>query len=174
MLDEVTKRLRDLVDDWLSRFEQALTRSDQTALSALFLDDSYWRDLLAFTWQIKTAAGRDALCSALLTSAAAAGAAGFGTDLKRTPPRSVIRVGVETIEAIFSFETEQGLGTGVVRLVPDAAAGGMLKAWTFHTSLEALKGYEEHIGRNRPTGKAFSRDFGGPNWLDLSEGGAIL
>ncbi|MBS0243658.1 MAG: NAD(P)/FAD-dependent oxidoreductase, partial [Proteobacteria bacterium] len=34
------------------------------------------------------------------------------------------------------------------------------------TSLEELKGHEEHIGARRPTGAAYSRNFGGDNWDD--------
>ena len=45
------------VDQWLSRFDEALTQGDPAAASELFLDDSYWRDLVAFTWNIKTVEG---------------------------------------------------------------------------------------------------------------------
>jgi putative flavoprotein involved in K+ transport len=43
----------------------------------------------------------------------------------------------------------------------------MAKAWTLLTSLEELKGFEEQQGVSRPRGEAYSRDFRGPNWLDL-------
>ena len=35
------------------------------------------------------------------------------------------------------------------------------------TTLEALDGHEEQIGANRPTGAAYSRNFGGDNWADM-------
>ncbi len=35
------------------------------------------------------------------------------------------------------------------------------------TALEELKGFEEQLGAARPRGNAYSRDFRGPNWLDL-------
>jgi cation diffusion facilitator CzcD-associated flavoprotein CzcO len=35
------------------------------------------------------------------------------------------------------------------------------------TTLEALAGHEEKIGANRPTGAAYSRNFGGDNWADM-------
>src|SRR3569623_585862 len=35
------------------------------------------------------------------------------------------------------------------------------------TALEELKGFEEQLGTTRPRGQAYSRDFRGPNWLDL-------
>jgi len=34
------------------------------------------------------------------------------------------------------------------------------------TNLEEIRGYEEHVGARRPDGEDFSRNFGGPNWLD--------
>ena len=30
-----------------------------------------------------------------------------------------------------------------------------------------MKGFEENTGSRRPKGEAYSRDFRGPNWLDL-------
>jgi len=92
---------------------------------------------------------------------------GFRVDRQRAAPRNVRRVGVDAIEAIFSFETTQGRGSGVLRLTPDANDGTTFKAWTLLTSLDEIKGHEERLGRSRPQDKAYSRDFRGPNWLDL-------
>ncbi|MGX1059708.1 glycine/D-amino acid oxidase-like deaminating enzyme [Bradyrhizobium japonicum] len=60
-----------------------------------------------------------------------------------------------------------GRGSGIVRLVPDTGDGDRLKAWTLLTALDELKGFEEQLGTSRPRGQAYSRDFRGPNWLDL-------
>lgn len=158
--------LHDQVDHWLSRFEQALDKANEATLRDLFYHESYWRDLLALTWKIETVVGGDVLAKALLTAATAAKAENFKTDLSRTPPRKVTRVGADVIEAIFSFDTRWGRARGVVRLKPDESEDATLRAWTFHTALDELKGHEERIGVNRPSGQAHSRDFGGPNWLD--------
>ena len=88
----------------------------------------------------------------------------FKVPSHRTAPRTVTRAGTESIEAIFTFETTQGRGSGVVRLRPDAA--DTPKAWTLLTALDEIKGHEEQLGRSRPQGEAYSRDFHGPNWLD--------
>jgi putative flavoprotein involved in K+ transport len=37
------------------------------------------------------------------------------------------------------------------------------------TTLEELKGFEEKIGNRRPTGAAYSRNFGGDNWADVRD-----
>ncbi|MCX7380332.1 MAG: NAD(P)/FAD-dependent oxidoreductase [Alphaproteobacteria bacterium] len=75
------------------------------------------------------------------------------------------RYGIESIEAIFAFKTADGRGAGVLRIAPDG--DGAMKAWHISTVLEALDGHEERTGANRPTGAAYSRNFGGDNWADV-------
>src|SRR5205823_14483902 len=87
-------------------------------------------------------------------------------------PRRVTRAGTPSIETMFKFETADGRGNGILRLTPDAADGNRLKAWTLLTSLEELKGFEEQLDVARPRGNAYSRDFRGPNWLDLRKASA--
>ncbi|MET0671177.1 MAG: NAD(P)/FAD-dependent oxidoreductase [Xanthobacteraceae bacterium] len=163
--------LANAVDEWLMQFERALAEPGTAALGALFHPNSHWRDLLAFTWTIATIEGRDAIAEALKAQAARAKPSGFRTDPHRTAPRPVTRAGTAAIEAIFQFETAQGRGSGIVRLIPDGE-GGAPKAWTVLTALDELKGHEETVGRARPTGQSYSRDFRGPNWLDLRQSAA--
>ncbi len=157
-------------DAWLSQFEGALTTPGTAALEALFHPDSHWRDLLALTWTIGTLDGRAPIIAALKAQAGRAKPSGFQIDPDRTAPRNVTRAGTAAIEAIFRFETVQGRGSGIVRLTPDS--GGAPKAWTLLTALDELKGHEETVGRSRPTGQSYSRDFRGPNWLDLRKSSA--
>ena len=56
---------RTTVEVWLTNFDDALSRGDARAAAALFVEDSYWRDLIAFTWNITTAEGRDAIAEML-------------------------------------------------------------------------------------------------------------
>jgi putative flavoprotein involved in K+ transport len=172
MLAKTEQDLTTIAEDWLARFEQALADADHRSLKALFHSDSHWRDVLALTWLIKTVDGADAVLGELKAHAARAKPAGFRVDPDRTAPRHVTRAGTKAIEAIFKFETAQGRGSGVLRLIPDASDGNTLKAWTLLTSLDELKGHEAHAGRARPQGKAYSRDFRGPNWLDVRKAAA--
>jgi putative flavoprotein involved in K+ transport len=160
-----TDTLATLADDWLAQFERALAEPDDVLLKTLFHSDSHWRDVLALTWHITTVNGRDAILTALKPNAGRAKPAGFRTDPHRTAPRHVTRAGTKAIEAIFRFETAEGRGSGVLRLTPDA--GNTLKAWTLLTALDEIKGFEEKVGKLRPKGESYSRDFHGPNWLDL-------
>jgi len=168
MLATADKSLAAVADEWLARFERAL--ADPAKLRDLFRADSHFRDVLALTWQLRTVDGADAIVAEIVAQAPRARPAGFRTDPARTPPRRVTRAGAEAVEAIFRFETAEGYGCGVVRLTADAS--GATKAWTLHTALDGLKGHEERIGRARPTGSSYSRDFRGPNWLDLRKAAA--
>src|SRR6478609_4365547 len=154
-------------DNWLAEFEEALGKSDAALLKTLFHPDSYWRDVLALSWNIQTLNGRDAILKALPPLARSVEPSGFAVAPDRATPRKVMRAGTDAIEAIFKFETSVGRGSGIVRLVPDADDGNRLKAWTLLTELGELKGFEEQLGVQRPRGNAYSRDFRGPNWLDL-------
>jgi cation diffusion facilitator CzcD-associated flavoprotein CzcO len=128
--------------------------------------------VLALSWNIQTINGAEAILRALKADAGRARPAGFAIDPDRAAPRTVIRAGTSTIEAIFKFETTQGRGNGILRLIPDAGDGNRPKAWTLLTALDELKGFEEQLGTSRPRGQAYSRDFRGPNWLDLRKAAA--
>jgi cation diffusion facilitator CzcD-associated flavoprotein CzcO len=150
---------------WLARLDESLARRDDAMLRDLFQADSHWRDILALTWRIQTVSGVTAIAPLLQAQAQRKRASGFRIDPERTAPRHVTRAGMKCIEALFRFETSEGQGSGVLRL----GSGGDKppKAWTFLTALDDLKGHEEHVGRLRPQGQSYSRDFSGPNWLDL-------
>jgi cation diffusion facilitator CzcD-associated flavoprotein CzcO len=169
MLDK-TDDISVAADNWLARFEEALAKSDAGLLKTLFHPDSHWRDVLALSWNIQTVNGADAILREIGRYAPTAAPCGFAVDPDRAAPRKVMRAGTNAIEAIFKFETKVGRGSGIIRLIPDA--DNVLKAWTLLTELGELKGFEEQIGVARPRGSAYSRDFRGPNWLDLRKAAA--
>ena len=165
MLDK-TEHISNSVEDWLTEFERALEYPESAALALLFHRESYWRDVLALSWNLQTLNGADAILKELATLAGRTKPCQFSIDPERAAPRRVRRAGTESIEAIFKFETALGRGHGIVRLIPDASEANRLKAWTLLTALEELKGFEEPLGARRPRGQSYSRDFRGPNWLD--------
>lgn len=118
---------------WLADFEEALRAPDDAPLAKLFRADAHWRDLLAFTWQVKTLSGAAKIIPELKRRAEESGASGFEVDPGRTPPRPVVRAGESATEAIFRFRTARGRGAGVLRLAPDG------KCWTLLTALEAIE-----------------------------------
>jgi cation diffusion facilitator CzcD-associated flavoprotein CzcO len=161
-----------IVENWLAQFARAIASPDCGLLETLIHPESYWRDMLALTWQIRTVSGSDAILNELKAHVGRANPTGFEIDPDRTAPRSITRAGTNAIEAIFRFKTADGRGCGVVRLTPDANEPNTLKAWTLLTALDELKGYEEQVGRLRPNGETYARDFRGPNWLDRRKSAA--
>src|SRR6202790_1586942 len=171
MLDR-TDDISIAAENWLTQFEGALDSPDDGLLKTLFHPESYWRDVLALSWNLQTVNGADAILNELKARAADAARSNFQIDPDRAAPRPVTRAGTVSIEAIFKFETAQGRGSGIVRLVPDASDGNRPKAWTLLTALDELKGFEEPLESSRPRGQSYSRDFRGPNWLDLRKAAA--
>ena len=151
-----------LVTQWLDRFENALQTSATAMLASMFAPESHWRDLLAFTWSITPCAGPNTIAELIVAKQADTQARGFVIAEDRTPPRHIKRTGIDVVEGIFQFETALGRGFGVVRLLAENPS----QAFQLMTNLHELKGYEEKIGKRRPTGEAYSRNFGGTNWKD--------
>jgi len=154
MLDR-TDDISISAENWLAQFESALAGPDDVSLKALFHPDSYWRDVLALSWNLQTLNGADAILKELHLLGRAAVPQNFRIDHERAAPRRVTRAGTSAIEAIFKFETIQGSGSGILRLIPDAGDGNKLKAWTLLTALDELKGFEEPLGSARPRGQSY-------------------
>lgn len=162
-------KIQEIVTAWLGNFERVLASGDEQALASQFEVEGNWRDVLAFTWHLTPCVGANEIARRLVSRQPAVQAQKFQVSPTRTPPRLVKRLGRDCIEAIFCFETKVGHGEGVLRLTPTSDGGGTAdhKAWVISTTLEGLKGFEEKIGSNRPTGAAYSRNFGGDNWEDV-------
>ena len=160
---------RGQVAQWLLMFEECVSSAKPDIVRDLFHEDCHWRDLLTLTWQVKTVSGLTNILSMIQSLTPKTQPYGFQIPHDHAAPRSVERAGVEVIEAIFCFETRVGKSFGVVRLTPTKSETHQLKAWSLLTKLEEIKGFEEKLDRNRPTGKSFSRNFNEPNWLDLRQ-----
>ncbi|RYU11023.1 flavin-containing monooxygenase [Nocardioides iriomotensis] len=140
------------VDAWFAGFEAALAARDVPAAAAMFATDSYWRDLIAFTWNIRTVEGREGVADLLTETLEGTDPSGFRTT---EPPDEAD--GVTT--AWFEFETAVGRGKGLLRLKDDVA-------WTFLTTLYELKGHEEPRGTARPMGAEHGANKQRATWLE--------
>ncbi len=169
-LNQATRELhqawetREAARAWLAAFEAALAGGDAQRLAALFHTESHWRDVLAFTWHMTPVAGAEAIAARLLAEQPRTQAHGFVLPEGRRAPRRAMRLGSECIEALYEFATALGRGAGIFRLSP--TEDGTMKAWLLSTTLQSLNGHEERVGPNRPSGSAYSRNFGGDNWVD--------
>ena len=57
----ITQSPEARVQAWLADFESALVARDIDRVVAQFVPDSIWRDLVAFTWNIKTVEGHEGI-----------------------------------------------------------------------------------------------------------------
>ena len=64
MLDK-TDDVSVAAENWLTQFEEALTKPDPVLLKTLFHPDSYWRDVLALSWNLQTINGAEPILNAL-------------------------------------------------------------------------------------------------------------
>ena len=151
-------------EQWLTNFASALQTRDPSRLAGLFAEDEcYWRDILAFTWDLHTTAGADTIADRLLPAVAGVAPRKLQLAPGRAPPRLVKRAGTAAIEALFTFETAVGPCNGVVRLVPDR---GGLRAWTLMTTLDEIRGHEDLASGRHWQDVDWKRNFGGENWAD--------
>ena len=148
---------------WVGAFETALQARDHDRLRGMFAAECFWRDILAFTWDLRTTAGAEAICQLLLPTLDRAAPTGFALAAGRTPPRVVTRAGTECLEVLFTFETTVGLCNGVVRLVRE---DGVYRAWTLMTGLDEIRGHEDPANGRHWQNVDWKRNFGGSNWAD--------
>ena len=164
MLIENKKNFNNLVTEWLLNFEEKLINPNQKELYKLFKNDSHWRDLLAFTWHIKTYSGAEIIENSLSIYSKKISPHSFKIDTTRTPPRYVTRAGKRVIEAFFIFQNLYGKCNGLLRLKP--RKNGFPKAWTLMTSLAEIDQKNNRSGEKRFNGSSYAKKFSGPNWLD--------
>ena len=146
----------DQIIAWLADLEGALSRQDWEGASALFLDDSYWRDLTAFTWNIKTLEGHEAIRTMLEARGAETAAGSWSLEGDATASADGV------IEGWVAFETAVGRGKGHVRLRDG-------EAWTLLTALRELKGFEEQRDADRPFGVEHGAIPSRVTWLAARE-----
>ena len=154
MLD-VTPAARAQV--FLDRFGEALAKPDIEAAVSMFAEDCYWRDLVSFTWNIKTVEGRDQVRDMLAHCLSTV----KPRDWRVAENEPATEAG-GVLEAWFGFETAVGRGYGLIRI-----RDGLV--WTLLTTLVELKGFEEKAGFNRPLGAKHGVNVGARTWKESRE-----
>ncbi len=148
---------------WLDAFGTALQGGDLDAVDDLFLPDGWWRDLLAFTWDLRTIHGTAAIKATLGASLAATAPRAF--ELTEGKPPELVEADENTrwVQGFFDFETAIARGRGFFRLMP---VEDTWKGWTVLTAMEELTGYEEPLGPTRVKGVNHGEDSRRASWLD--------
>jgi len=151
MLDST---LQSETQAFLDGFGKALQDGDIAAVTALFQDDCYWRDLVTFTWNIKTMEGKDQVADMLRAQLATTQPTGWVLAEGELPTEDG---GIVT--AWISFETAVARGYGLIRLREG-------KIWTLLTTMVELKGHEEPKGHDRPLGAKHGAGRNRTTWAE--------
>ncbi len=154
MLDETPAATLDAV---LGRLNDALERGDAVAAAALFQADSYWRDLVDFTWNLRTLEGPGEIRAMLESQLGKVRPRGFRLD-----PAETASASGDVTEGWIEFETEAGRGYGQIRV-----KDGLI--WTLLTTLAELKGFEEPKGLRRPMGAEHGHGRNRRTWKERRE-----
>ena len=141
----------------LDSFEQALTANDIDAVVEHFVDECYWRDLVSFTWNIKTMESKEDIRGMLQAQLSSVSPSDW----------SIVEGEIATEEggivtAWINFETAVTRGYGLVRLKEG-------KIWTLLTSATELKGHEEPLGFERPLGARHGAGKQRKTWAEERE-----
>ncbi|MEI9414096.1 NAD(P)/FAD-dependent oxidoreductase [Mesorhizobium sp. Cs1321R2N1] len=138
----------------LDKFGKALDTGDIDAAVNCFQADCYWRDLVTFTWNLRTMEGQDQVRDMLKATLA-----------ETRPSDWKVAEGEEATEADgiitawITFETEVARGFGLVRF-----KGELI--WTLLTSMAELKGHEEKAGFTRPLGAKHGHGKDRKSWRE--------
>jgi len=146
----------------LEQLEATMRVGDSNAAANLFEKNGYWRDLVMFTWNLKTMEGQEQIRAMLDAQLGAV----KPITLRLSEKDETTEAGGVT-QSWISIETNVARGVGVIR-VRDG------KIWTLLTTMSELKGYEEAKGPRRPMGAVHGVTTNRRSWaenreLELSE-----
>ncbi|MCM2449763.1 NAD(P)/FAD-dependent oxidoreductase [Agrobacterium vitis] len=145
------------IDTALSKLGKALESGDIAAAVNLFQTDCYWRDLVTFTWNLKTLEGHEQIRDMLKSQLAAIKPSNFVQDSKE-PAADAGGI----TDGGFEFETGVARGYGHIRLKDG-------RIWTLLTTMSELKGHEEPKGTRRPMGAEHGHDRNRRTWKEKRE-----
>ncbi|KAL3698260.1 hypothetical protein R1sor_012336 [Riccia sorocarpa] len=150
-MGETKRTASDKIQKWLNEFDAALQKEDVNQALELFAEpECFWRDLLAFTWNIQTFETREEIVSMLKETLPRVKPKGWQIDGPAYVKPMMIGAGIK-------FETSVAWGRGFVYLKDG-------KCWTMMTTMWELKGHEEQVARSRPLGVRVGGVSGRKTW----------
>lgn len=161
---------REIAQSWIDQLSSILARKDVSQLDKVMHINSWWRDALAVSWDLRTAHGLQNITTYLSETIHKVGLQNFEIveDGKFAPSEVSPIEGLDWIEFMFSFETAVGYGKGMARLATAPNAGQDWKAHMMYTSLQELKNFPDASGKRRPHGGLESLHGGAAegNWQE--------
>ncbi|KZT10354.1 FAD/NAD(P)-binding domain-containing protein [Laetiporus sulphureus 93-53] len=138
----------DVARSWFDKFSAAL-ESHSPDVANLFLEDSFWRDLLALSWDFRTIHGLRNITKYIHdTISSGFRLLSLSLDALRAPALQRPFDDIALLRFSFTFQTAVGKGIGTCNLVNTS---GDWKAYTMFTKLEELTNYPESVGKLRNT-----------------------
>ena len=159
-----------IATEWLSSFANYAEQGDINGILSLIPDSQfssnvfkksasnddttttdfavYWRDVLALTWDFRTFEGTLKIKQFLVDRLSQIKTIS-NIQLHKCSQLVKPYPDLVWIQLSFSFETQFGLGSGIVRLIPIISTGDHDVVWKAHsifTNLDDLKGFPEKIG----------------------------
>ena len=129
---------------WFETFVNHVQTDNVDGIISQLVDDIFWRDILALTWDFRTFFGSDHTRQFLVDRLSSTKLSKLQLDTKSPPTLQRPYPDLAWIQALFTFSTAVGTGSGVLRLVPTPS--GDWKAHTIFTTLETLHGFPELSG----------------------------
>ncbi|SSW64531.1 NAD(P)/FAD-dependent oxidoreductase [Achromobacter agilis] len=145
------------LDAVLARLNAALGNKDIDAVARLFQEECYWRDLVLFTWNLRTLEGHGQIRDMLEHQLAQVEPVRFGRDARET-----VSDEAGLLQGWIEIETNTARGYGHIR-VKDG------RIWTLLTTMSELKGHEEPSGVRRPKGAEHGSSRTRQSWLEKRE-----
>ncbi|KAG9309314.1 hypothetical protein JVU11DRAFT_10802 [Chiua virens] len=131
---------------WFNAFSTAVASPNVAGILDLFLEDGFWKDVLALTWDFRSLEGRDAIKNLLEHRLVPTGLVDLRLSEEpfRAPELQKLFPDLVLLRLSFDFGTKVGKGKGTCYLAP--VPGGSWKAYMLFTCLESLNDFPEQTG----------------------------
>ncbi|MGV2861196.1 NAD(P)/FAD-dependent oxidoreductase [Achromobacter sp. AGC39] len=145
------------LDAVLARLNTALGNKDMAAIADLFQEECYWRDLVLFSWNLRTFEGHAQIRDMLTQQLSQVEPVRFTRD-----EREATTDDDGLLQGWLHIDTNLARGYGHIRVKEG-------KIWTLLTTMSELKGHEEPSGTRRPMGAEHGSRRERQTWLEKRE-----
>jgi putative flavoprotein involved in K+ transport len=149
---------------WVKDFAAALASADQLDLRALFLDESYYRDTGALTWDFHQYQGRTTIEGVLGSVTQDLEPTNFRLAENWPAPQIVDNGAGPAVEIFFEFDTRSAKAIALMYGAPDENSSYGFRTQSLYTRLEGIHGVDGPTVH--PTGYGYTPNFAGENWLE--------
>ncbi|KAF9050669.1 dimethylaniline monooxygenase [Hymenopellis radicata] len=154
-----------LAKKWFHTFASSIESKDTSLVTAHFLTDGYWRDLLALSFDNRTLHTIPTIKDFLDDNNRLKSSGLRNLQLEGEPALVKANRDFTWIQCFFTFETDIARGRGFFRLMRDFNDGAW-KAKTMYTGTEEWKNFEEKRGSTRPAGVNHGENTQRKAWKD--------